>query len=102
MPAEEFPDRREPRVCRPGRSSALRYASLTMVLMKPEAGKIMDVHRQTGWPVLHCREVLTQTGGDVDAAIRVLRERYRTYLTAEQKAELEKSGSWVDRLRGDA
>jgi translation elongation factor EF-Ts len=80
----------------------IRYASLTVVLMEPEAEKIMHVHRQTGWPVLRCREVLTQTGGDVDAAIRVLREQYQTDLTEEQKAELEKSGSWVDRLRGDA
>ena len=78
------------------------YASLTVVLMEPEAEKIMDVHRQTGWPVLRCREVLTQTGGDVDAAISVLREQYQTHLSEEQKAELKKSGSWVDRLRGDA
>jgi len=71
--------------------------------MEPEAQKIMEVHRRTGWPVLRCREVLTQTGGDVDAAIRVLRTQYQTYLTEEQKAELEKSGSWVDKLlRGDA
>jgi translation elongation factor EF-Ts len=67
--------------------------------MEPEAEKVMDVHRQTGWPVLRCREVLTQTGGDVDAAIRVLREQYQTYMSEEQ---LEKSGSWANRLRKDA
>jgi hypothetical protein len=33
----------------------------------------------------------------------LLREQYQTYMTEEQKAELEKSGSWVDKLlQGDA
>lgn len=71
--------------------------------MKLEAEKIMQVHRQSGWPVLRCRKVLTQTEGDVEAAVRVLRQQYVTYLTKEQQAELERSGSWVDKLiRGDA
>ena len=70
--------------------------------MEPEAEKIMDVHRQTGWPVLRCREALSQTGGDVDAAVQLLRKQFQTYLTEEQKAEFKKSGSWVDRLREDA
>ena len=49
--------------------------------MELDAKKIMEVRRQTGWPVLRCREVLTQTGGDVDAAVRALREQYQTFLT---------------------
>jgi translation elongation factor EF-Ts len=67
-----------------------------------EAEKIMTVHRETGWPVRICRQVLVQNSGDVEASVRTLKNRYKTYLTEEQKAELDRTGSWVDKLSGDA
>jgi len=44
----------------------------------------MEIHRQTGWPVLRCKAALVAARGDVDAAVQFLRDQYVTRVSPEQ------------------
>ena len=52
--------------------------------MEPNARDIMEIHRQTGWPVLRCKAALVAARGDVDAAVQFLRDQYVTRVSPEQ------------------